>query len=421
MEVLTKVVTFIYSLDTYVFIALLMGILCLIFGGGIKNAVRSGLSFGVGLFGITLLMNSAIEFLTPMAESISSRVGISLNVIDLGYAAVNPAGFWPGALIVMFAILGINILFVALKLTKTLWTDFHNIWHGNFVGMIVYVITQNIWLGIAAALVALVLNMFLADLHAKRFQEFNGITGATVVASSGTFTATFSMLVMMLIDKIPFLKKIEITPEHIKDKFGILGESMTIGAILGIILGIVAGYTFQKVMGLAIVLAAILALFPRMAALLCEGIAALTTPVTVFLKKKFPGRELNIAVDPAVLLGHPSVMASFMIMVPLSILYAFLIPGIGFIPIASLTALPYWIGGIVPYTKGNILHTVIVASLWVILSSLIATQMATIITNSLGMYGFFTDQIAAGSTFTCWDECGNILAWAFAKLIAVFH
>ena len=95
------------------------------------------------------------------------------------------------------------------------------------------------------------------------------------------------------------------------------------------------------------------------------------------------------------------------------------VPGIHFIPIASLTALPYWIGAIVPYTKGNYIHTILVTSLWIIVSSLIASAMAATITATLGMVGFYTEEIAAGSVFTCWDEGGNIFAWLI-KLVTGF-
>jgi len=133
--------------------------------------------------------------------------------------------------------------------------------------------------------------------------------------------------------------------------------------------------------------------------------------VTAIVNKRFKGRQLNIPVDPAIFLGQPSVMSAFVLMVPISVFLSFVIPGIGFIPVGSLIALPYFIGAIVPYTRGSLLHTLIVTTIWVIIVGLIATAMAPWITHSLNITGFYQDQIAQGSVFTSWDEGGNIFTW----------
>ena len=74
----------------------------------------------------------------------------------------------------------------------------------------------------------------------------------------------------------------------------------------------------------------------------------------------------------------------------------------------------------VPYTKGNIIHTVICATLWIIPATLIASSLAGICTDLCSMTGLFTDQIANGAMFTNWDEGGNILLWLFVKAGQLF-
>ncbi|MDR2156952.1 MAG: PTS galactitol transporter subunit IIC [Clostridiales Family XIII bacterium] len=410
-HLLQSVGIFILTLPNYAFIAIIMTILCLIFRGGVQTSIRGGLSFGVGIIGITMLMNIAIESLTPAVEALSERFGLSLTIIDLGYAAANNIMMFPGAFIVMFGILLIDIVLLLLKWTKTLWVDMHNVWHGSYVGLIAWVITEKVWLSVLIAFAALIISLKLADLHAKRFQEFNEIGNITLIATAATIPATFSMLVMKIIERIPGLNKIGIQSDDLKERFGVWGENMTIGAIIGLLIAIFAGYNFANCMAVSLTLAAMLGLFPKMAGLLMEGIIPLSTAVTLFMKKRFKDRALNITVDGAVLLGHPSVMSTFVLMVPISVLVAIAIPGIGFIPIASLTALPYYIGAIVPYTKGNLVHTLIVSTLWIIVTSLIATQMAGVITHGLEMTGFYTEEIAKGNMFTFWDEGGNIFTW----------
>jgi PTS system galactitol-specific IIC component len=316
----------------------------------------------------------------------------------------------------MFAILGIGALMVALKLTKTLWVDTHNVWHGNFVGLMAWVMTGNAVIGIVCALISMVISLKLADWHAKRFQEFNEIGNITCIATAATIPATFAWACMKVIDHIPGLNKIDIKADDIKDRFGVFGETMTIGAILGLILSILAGQSFAQILTAAFTLGATLCLFPKMAAVMLEGMIPLSTSVTMIMKKKFKGRNLNITVDGAILLGHPAVMSTFVLMVPISVVLYFFIPGIHFIPIASLMALPYFIGAIVPYTRGNLVYTLIVTSLFLVMIGLIATAMAPVITEGLANTGFYTEEIAGGAQITCWDEGGNIFAWII-KLI----
>jgi len=228
--------------------------------------------------------------------------------------------------------------------------------------------------------------------------------------------ALFAKLVMKGIDRIPFLKKLHATPEDIKDKFGIFGDVMVSGMVIGIILGILGGYSVTGILSLGVVMSATMTLFPKMAGLLCEGIMPLSMTITTFMKKRFGGRKLNVACDPAVLLGDPSVMATFIIMVPISIAIAFVVPGIAFVPIASLAGMPYWIGGVAPYTKGNVIHNIIIMTLFVTIASLISTAMADVVTRFAELTGVMTDALADGTRITLWDEGSSIIALFFKKL-----
>ena len=221
---------------------------------------------------------------------------------------------------------------------------------------------------------------------------------------------------MKVINKIPGLKNAKASAEDIKKRFGVFGEPMVIGFIIGVILAIIGAYPVKDILYVGVVMAATLALFPKMAGLICEGIVPVTNTVMAFMKKRFKDRELNVAVDPAVLLGDPSVMATFIIMIPISIVLSFIIPGIGFIPVASLSAMPYMLGGVVPYTKGNVVHSVIVMTLYTVCIGFIATAVAPALTQLNFIGGYYVEQIEAGTLLTCWDEGGNVFALIFTKL-----
>jgi Phosphotransferase system, galactitol-specific IIC component len=416
MQYVMAVVTWIFTLPSPVLVGLIMGTICLVFGGGFKNALRSACLFAIGITGINLVMNYCVGQMQSISTALSQRLGISLNVVDGGYAIVNGMALYPGFFICLLAILLINIVFILLRWTDTMWSDINNTWHGVVIGAFVWAQTGNLIVSIIVGIVTLVLMMKLADWTAPTFQEFNNIGNVSVIATSATIPGLFAFLVMKVINRIPFLKKINASAEDIKEKFGIFGEVMVIGMVVGILLGLLAGYSLAGVLTIGVVMSATMALFPKMAALLCEGIVPLSMTITKFMKKRFGDRKLNVACDPAILLGDPSVMATFIIMAPISIAISLLVPGVAFVPIASLAGMPYWIGGVSPYTKGNVVHNVIIMTLYIVMASLIASSMADVITHMALLTGQFTDVINSGTKVTFWDEGSSIIGFAFRKL-----
>ena len=421
MEIFTTIVTFITSLPTAAFTGIVMGLMCVVFRGGMKNAVRACCCFMVGIAGITLLINYCVTEMQGVAEGIASTLGITLNVIDGGYGAIPYYGYVELLFPALACIIVLDIIMIGLGWTKVLWVDIHNTWHGLFVGLIAYAITDDYVLSLIITVIVLIILLKLADFVAPRFQEFNNTPGVCCIASSATMAGLFTCIVMKVIDKIPGLNSIKFSAEDIQDRFGIFGEQIVLGAIIGLVLGLCAGFDITGILECSVTLAATLALFPKMAAFVCEGIVPVTTCIMTWMKKKFKGRrDLYIAVDPATLLGDPSVMATFVIEVPIMIVLCLLLPGVGFIPIASLAALPYIVGGVAPYARGNMVHCVICTTLYLVLISYIATWMAPATTMGIEKSGLMADTVGNGALLTCWDEGGSILAGFVRMLLQLF-
>lgn len=417
MHILTSFFDWFFSLGSTVFVPVIMFCLCLVFRGGFAKSLRTGLMMGVGLIGLQLIVDYSVDAMTPVTKLFAKNLGSSLTVIDSGPGAnVIPSFSWPGFIFVILGILIINFIMILLKWTKTLWVDIWNIWHGEFVAGAMWALTGSIVIGVLSGLLLLVVNTKLADYHAKKIQEFNGFDNVSIVATSGTFTASFAQGCMWIINKIPGLRDINASSDQIKKKFGIFGEMSVIGAIIGVILGTVSGYGFINTAQLAIKLAAVLVILPRMLSILAEAIIPISNILSKFMKEKFPGRDLYVAVDPAILLGDPSVMTTVVLMYPISVFVCSFLPGSKFIPIASLATMPYWVGGMVPYTKGNIVHTVIVATLWIIPATWAASYLAPVTTHLFQATGVLTHQIANGASFTNWEEGGNLLLVVLVKI-----
>ena len=181
-------------------------------------------------------------------------------------------------------------------------------------------------------------------------------------------------------------------------------------------IGIISGIGSAGVIQLAIKLAAILIILPAMLQFVADGILPITENLSNFMKEKFKGRKLNIAVDPVMLLSDPSVMSSVVIMYPISIFICAFLPGNNFLPVASLAALPYLIGGIAPYTKGNIVYNVLLATIWIIPTTLAATYLAPLTTGAAEITNILGSNVADGTLVSCWDEGGNLLMWLLVRI-----
>jgi PTS system galactitol-specific IIC component len=86
----------------------------------------------------------------------------------------------------------------------------------------------------------------------------------------------------MVLDKIPGINKLNADPEQIQKRFGVFGEPMMLGVILGAGIGLLAEYDLKGVLNLAMSLGAVMLIMPRMVKLLMEGLLPLSDAVRSF-------------------------------------------------------------------------------------------------------------------------------------------
>ncbi len=68
--------------------------------------------------------------------------------------------------------LGVNILMLLTKTTRTVNIDLWNYWHFAFIGAVVYFATNSILWGFFAAIICYIITLILADYTADKFQGF---------------------------------------------------------------------------------------------------------------------------------------------------------------------------------------------------------------------------------------------------------
>lgn len=420
MEIFQSAVNWFLGLGSTVIVPIVLIILGLIFRVGWAKAVRGGVTTGVGLAGLFLVVNLIIEALQPAVQALADRMGVAKAIVDVNWADAGIAWGWPGIGGLMLTIIVVNVLMVVLRLTKTIWTDVWSYWHGSALAGFVWAITDSVIWGIVAGTVYLVLGAWMSDLTAKRYQEFNDMPGIGVPCGTTVQASLFAIPIVWLLDRIPGLKDWDASPEGIKKRFGLVGEPAILGLLLGIIIGILAGYNVSGMLNLGMQVATMMVVLPRMVSIISEGLVPITMSIVQFMRERFKDREIFVAVDCAVLLGHPAVMASAVILFPISVLLAAVLPGVEMLPIASLAVIPFWAGAVVPYTKGNVIKTVIVLMLYSIPFMYFSTLTVEAHTLTYEKLGQFTEQISQGLQLGSWDMGGDILGFFIQSFFGLF-
>ncbi len=403
------------SLGGPVLVMIVLFILGLVFRAGFSKSLRGSIYAGIGLAALFVIVNNATATLTPAIQAFAERFDTNLVVTDVGWGSAGIAFTWPGLAIVIVATMLVNALMVVLKLTKTMWTDIWSFWHGQVVGGFVWYLTGSVTLGVIAAVIFLVIGSWIGDFTAKKYQEFNGMPGISVpcaVSLLGLFAGPFNAL----LDKIPGINKLDASPKNIRKRFGIFGELGVMGAVIGVVIALLAGYDYAATLNLGIQVGVLMIFLSKTVSVLCEGVIPIANAVNEFVQDKFEDREIYVAVDCAALLGHPSVMAAAVVIYPLAVILAMILPGNGIIPIASLALIPYWSGAVAPYFKGNVFRIVLFTLLWMTLVMYAATNMAPIHTGTMAQLGLAEADVINSS----FDMGGDLLGFIITKIFSLF-
>ncbi|MDU3198982.1 MAG: PTS transporter subunit IIC, partial [Anaerococcus hydrogenalis] len=347
------------DLGAIVVLPILIFIFGMILGTKAKKSFTSGIIVGVGFVGLNMVIDLLGNSLGPAAQQMVERFGLNLTTIDVGWpaAAAISYGTVLGSLAIPIGI-GLNIILLFLGLTKTLMVDMWNFWHAAFVASLVYAITQDFALGIYATIAYLTMIYLLADIIAPRIEKFYGFPNITFPHGTSAPGFLFALPLNWIFERIPGFNKIEADPETVQKKFGVFGESTVLGLIIGLGMGILAGYDLGGILQLGVKTSAVMVLMPRMVSLLMEGLAPISEAANTFVQKRFPGREVNIGMDSALSVGHPAVLSSSLLLVPITILLAVILPGNTTLPFGDLATIPFVVCLMSAVFNGNIVRTV---------------------------------------------------------------
>lgn len=421
---------YIIGLGAAVMMPIIFTILGLCIGIPFGRSMMSGLKVGVGFIGLSIVTALLTSSLGPALEKIVGIYDLELQVFDMGWPAAASVAYNTavGAFIIPVC-LCVNLLMLVTRTTRTVNIDLWNYWHFAFIGAVVYFASDSLLWGFGAAIICYIITLVIADMTAKKFQSFyDGMEGISIPQPFCAGFVPFAWAINKGLDKIPGMNRLEIDAEGLKRKFGIIGEPLFLGVIVGIGIGCLTCDSVKGIvdnipyiLGLGIKMGAVMELIPRITALFIEGLKPISDATRQLIARKFKGAAgLNIGMSPALVIGHPTTLVVSLLLIPFTLILAVMLPGNQFLPLASLAGMFYLFPLVLPFTKGNVLKTFIVGLVVLVIGLYMVTDMSAAFTQAAAdVYAQTGDSAVAipeGFSGGSLDFASSPLSWMIYKL-----
>ena len=416
------VFSYIISLGASVMMPILFTVIGLCIGMKFGKALRAGLYVGVGFVGLGVVTALLTDNFNDPLKAISDIYHLQLNVFDMGWPAAAAVAYNTavGALIIPIC-LGVNFLMLVTKTTRTVNIDLWNYWHYAFIGAVAYfVMGESLLWGYFAAIICYIITLVLADLTASKFQKYYDLDGISIPQPFCQSFMPFAIVVNKALDAIPGFSKLDIDAEGLKKKFGVLGEPLVLGVIVGALIGFAAQLNIKKILFLGVTMGAVMELIPRITKLFIDGLKPISEKTQELVDSKFHGKKIHIGMSPALVIGHPTTLVVSILLIPIILAIAVFLPGNQFLPLASLAGMFYLFPIVLPYTKGNVVKTFIVGLIALIIGLYFVTDMAPDFTMAANaVYEASKDKAAHipdGFSGGALDFASSLLGWTIYKL-----
>ena len=417
--------SYIIGLGAAVMMPIIFTVLGLCIGIKFGDALKSGLKVGVGFIGLSIVTALLTSALGPALNTVVDIYDLQLHVFDMGWPAAAAVAYNTavGAFIIPVC-LAVNILMLLTKTTRTVNIDLWNYWHFAFIGAVIYFASGSLAWGFFGAIVCYIITLILADITAKKFQNFyKDMDGISIPQPFCAGFVPFAWAINKGLDKIPGINRLDVDAEGMKKKFGLLGEPLFLGVIVGIGIGCLTCSSWAEIvdripyiLGLGIKMGAVMELIPRVTVLFIEGLKPISDATRSLIARKFKGADgLSIGMSPALVIGHPATLVVSLLLIPVTLFLAVVLPGNQFLPLASLAGMFYVFPLVLPFTKGNVFKTFIVGLVVMILGLYMVTNLSEWFTlaakDVFAATGDSAVAIPEGFSGGSLDFAGSPLAW----------
>lgn len=381
-----QVFSYIIGLGAAVMMPVIFTVLGVCIGIKFSDALKSGLKVGVGFIGLSIVTALLTSALGPALNTVVNIYDLQLKVFDMGWPAAAAVAYNTavGAFIIPVC-LGVNLLMLLTKTTRTVNIDLWNYWHFAFIGAVIFFASESLAWGFFGAIICYIITLVLADMTAKKFQGFyKDMDGISIPQPFCAGFVPFAWAINKGLDKIPGMSRLEIDAEGMKKKFGLLGEPLFLGVVVGVGIGCLTCRTWDEIvnkipyiLGLGIKMGAVMELIPRVTVLFIEGLKPISDATRSMIARKFKGADgLNIGMSPALVIGHPTTLVVSLLLIPVTLALAVLLPGNQFLPLASLAGMFYVFPLILPFTKGNVVKSFIIGLIVIVMGLYMVTNLA---------------------------------------------
>lgn len=426
-----QVFGYIIGLGAAVMMPIIFTVLGLCIGIKLGKALKSGLLVGVGFVGLSVVTALLTDSLGEPLKKVTEIYGLSLGIFDMGWPAAASVAYNTsvGAFIIPVCLL-VNVIMLLTRTTKTVNIDLWNYWHFAFIGAVVYFASGHIGWGFFAAIVCYIITLVMADLTSKQFQRYyDKMEGISIPQPFCQGFVPFAVVINKGLDAIPGFDKFNIDAEGMKKKFGIMGEPLFLGVIVGCGIGILSCENWKQVidkipfiLGLGIKMGAVMELIPRITSLFIEGLRPISDATREMIARKFKNSaELNIGMSPALVIGHPTTLVVSLLLIPTILFLSVVLPGNQFLPLASLAGMFYLFPVVLPITKGNVLKTFIIGLVALIVGLYFVTDLAPYFTQAAtDVYAKTGDaavKIPEGFQGGALDFASSLFSWVIFHLV----
>ena len=408
-----RVFSYIIGLGAAVMMPVIFTVLGVCVGIRFSKALKSGLLVGVGFVGLGVVTALLTSNLGPALKGMTDLYRLNLPYFDLGWPAAAAVAYSTavGAFIIPVC-LGVNVLMLATGTTRTVNIDLWNYWHFAFLGAMVYFTTSSLAWAFYAAIVLYMITLCMADFTAKGFQAFyKDAEGLSIPQPFCQSFTPFAVAIGWLLDRIPGFDRLDLDAEGMKRKFGLFGEPIFLGLIIGSGIGALKCDSWTSVVDsipsilkLGVTVAAVMELIPRITALFIEGLKPISQAVQDRLARGRGQRSRStmevdsstvqpstsnlqpsffIGMSPALVIGHPTTLVVSILLIPVILFLSVFLPGNKFLPLASLAGMFYLFPCVLPITKGNVPKTFIIGLVALVVGLFFVTNLTPAFTKAI--------------------------------------
>lgn len=343
MNILTAFYQVITGLGSYLLLPIFFFVLGLIAHRGWKKSAQCAMAVLGSLVGISILISRLSGDLLTTTNSMIQFYGLSSEAVNLHWS-LSSAITYTSQLLYYIVPLGIlvNALLILAKATRVVNLDLWSYWQIAFVGTLVENLTGSFWYGFVCCIYLAILQLLLSGAFAP---QVSNLTGARYVTFTQSFALGFAPItwgVNWLIDRVPAFCGKRFSLEESHEKWGFWGEPALWGLVLGLALSLASGRGFYASVEFALVVAGCLYVLPRLLLVLARAISSVTIPlnqqVAAHRRRKVP---LQFAIGAMAGVASPTVILTAILMVPVSVVLGYLLPGNLVLPQGDIAMLLY--------------------------------------------------------------------------------